>query len=170
MNHLQVEIQNDVSTAKMEKVLKHNAYIKVFKHVELRVNIFEFVVVFMCQKFIQMNFLKKKSCSFSFQVEQIEKETALIDIRFDKPNDFLRFHKLKAATSIEMRIFMGLPDVDDTDEIDSDSNKQNFQNVGLRVSECFSVQKSNSTHRTCIICRLKNETMFPPWLTFPSIK
>lgn len=42
------------------------------------------------------------------QVEKNDKTTTTIDICFEKINDFVHFHKICDATSIQMRISMGL--------------------------------------------------------------
>lgn len=75
---------------------------------------------------------------FSPKVQHTESDTTLIDVCFGNEHDCLRFHKLKLATIIEMRTFMALPDVDDTDDIDrmmqNDTSNEKFKNIGLRVS------------------------------------
>lgn len=47
-------------------------------------------------------------------MEKNDKNTTLIDISFQKTYDFVHFHKICAATTIQMRISLGLSN--DTDE------------------------------------------------------
>lgn len=73
-----------------------------------------------------------------FQIEQIEQNEVLVDVRFLNRENFRRFYELNATNTIEIRTFMALPDVDDTDEIirmtENDFSNKTFKNVGLRVS------------------------------------
>lgn len=60
---------------------------------------------------------EKTKCSLVFngiltthalQVEKNDERTTIIDICFEKINDFVHFHKICEATMIQMRISMGI--------------------------------------------------------------
>lgn len=88
----------------MEIGFENNAYIQLFKNVELRVSVPLWYSVFEIHCVVR-----------AFQAEMNDKRTTLIDICFEKTCDFVHFHKICAVTTILMRISLGLShDADET--------------------------------------------------------
>lgn len=89
----------------------------------------------------------------------------LVDVHFVNKENFRRFHELNAKNYIEIRTFMALPDVDDTDEIsrmtENDFRNKTFKNVGFRVSLFELNLDASIDFPPCSVCRLKIQAMQP---------